>query len=275
MAKYRKGYKVDPETGLTAPEARAGLTREEAEAQAAEDARTAPTRTPAATTPARQEQGVESTGESPQRAGLMGRTWKWYDALSTRKQALLLFPPLAVLLIIIIAVASSGGGGGNKASAPGTTSPSSAPPPPPPAAASGPKKASNGDDAKDVHSRAQQAVNRAEVCLAAVYLASQDTSNVNSMALSLQKARSVCNATRSYLASNNAHGFTDQNTELFGAADEAKSATNAGLAYLDTQYPSKLADFTNHVQSASTYFKQGLNDLNARLSELGVAHVKQ
>jgi hypothetical protein len=49
------------------------------------------------------------------------------------------------------------------------------------------------------------------------------------------------------LASNHAHGFSDQNLELFGAAGKAKSATNAGLAYLDTQYPSKLADFTNHV----------------------------
>jgi Short C-terminal domain len=34
MAEYRKGYKVDPRTGLTKPEERAGLTREEAEAQA-------------------------------------------------------------------------------------------------------------------------------------------------------------------------------------------------------------------------------------------------
>jgi hypothetical protein len=113
------------------------------------------------------------------------------------------------------------------------------------------------------------------VCLAAVYLASQDTSNVNSMATSLQQARSTCNEARSYLASNNSHGFTDQNTELFGAADEAKSATNAGLAYLDTQYPSKLADFTSHAQNANVFFRQGMGDLNARLSELGVAHVKQ
>lgn len=34
MAEYRGGYKVDPNTGLTEPEARAGLTREEAEAAA-------------------------------------------------------------------------------------------------------------------------------------------------------------------------------------------------------------------------------------------------
>jgi len=95
------------------------------------------------------------------------------------------------------------------------------------------------------------------------------------MATSLQQARSTCNEARSYLASNNSHGFTDQNTELFGAANEAKSATNAGLAYLDTQYPSKLADFTSHAQNASAFFKQGMSDLNARLSELGVAHVKQ
>lgn len=139
----------------------------------------------------------------------------------------------------------------------------------------GAKKAANGDDAKDLRNRAQQAVNQAEVCLAALYIAGQDTSDVNSMASSLQKARGMCNDARSYLASNNSHGFSDQDTELFGAADEAKSATNAGLAYLDTQFPSKLADFKDHLDSANTFFDQGLNDLNARLSELGVAHVKK
>jgi hypothetical protein len=139
----------------------------------------------------------------------------------------------------------------------------------------GAKKAANGDDAKDLRNRAQQAVNQTEVCLAALYIAGQDTSDINSMASSLQKARGMCNDARSYLASNDSHGFSDQDTELFGAADEAKSATNAGLAYLDTQYPSKLADFKDHVDSANTFFDQGLNDLNARLSELGVAHVKK
>ncbi len=139
---------------------------------------------------------------------------------------------------------------------------------------SGPKKASNGDDAKDLHNRAQQAVNRAEVCLASLYLAAKSTKNVNTMASSLQDARSICNASRDYLSTNSTHGFTDQDTELFAAADYAKSATNAGLAYLDTQAPSKLADFVSHVRDANSAYKQGLEDLNARLSELGVAHVK-
>ena len=84
----------------------------------------------------------------------------------------------------------------------------------------------------------------------------------------------MCNDARSYLVSNNAHGFSDQNTELFAAAAYAKSATNAGLAYLDTQAPSKLADFGQHVRDANDAYKQGLRDLNVRLSELGVAHVK-
>jgi membrane protein YdbS with pleckstrin-like domain len=41
VAEYRKGFKVDPQTGLTAPEVSAGLAREEAEAQAADEASTA------------------------------------------------------------------------------------------------------------------------------------------------------------------------------------------------------------------------------------------
>jgi hypothetical protein len=142
-------------------------------------------------------------------------------------------------------------------------------------ASGGAKKAANGDDAKDLRNRAQQAVNQAELCLAAVYLASQDTTNINSMASSLEKSRGICKDASSYLASNNAHGFSDQNTELFAAADEAKSATNAGLAYLDTQYPSKLADFQSHAEKAGSDFSQAFEDLNARLSELKVAHVKK
>jgi hypothetical protein len=247
MAEYRKGFKVDPQTGLTEPEARAGLTREEAEAQAADEVRPAP----AASTPMAATSG-------PKR----GHRTAWIVAGSVGG---------LLLLLIIIGIAVGGSDSGSQSSSPGNAN--NAPPPPPPPAE--PKKASNGDDAADLHNRAQQAVNRAEVCLAAVYLASQDTSNANSMATSLQQARSTCNQARSYLASNDSHGFTDQNTALFGAADEAKSATNAGLAYLDTQYPSKLADFTSHAQNASAFFKQGMSDLNARLSELGVAHVRQ
>jgi hypothetical protein len=128
---------------------------------------------------------------------------------------------------------------------------------------------------KDLRDRAQQAVNEAELCLASVYLASQDTSSASAMAGDLEKGRSTCNDAKSTLASNNAHGFSDQNTELFGAADAAKSATNAGPAYLATQYPSKLADFKNHAQNASAYFNEAFRDLNSRLSELGVAHVKK
>jgi len=171
------------------------------------------------------------------------------------------------LLIVVVLIGtatscgSTGGGNGNGGNGGGN--------------GGGAKKATNGDDAKDLRNRAQQAVNQTETCLAAVYIASQDTSNVNSMASSLQKARGMCKDASSYLATNNAHGFSDQNTELFGAADEAKSATNAGLDYLDTQYPSKLADFTNHVQNADAYFKQGFRDLNVRLSDLRVAHVKK
>ena len=86
-------------------------------------------------------------------------------------------------------------------------------------------------------------------------------------------SRSVCEAADTYLATEDMHGFSDQATELFGASDAAKSATGAGLAYIDTLAPSKLADFQRHVQDASAYYTQSLTDLNARLSELGVAHV--
>jgi hypothetical protein len=184
------------------------------------------------------------------------------------------------LLIFVIGIASSAGGGSgsdNSAgpSATATTKPSDPPPPPPPPPPpSEPKKASNGDDAKDLHNRAQQAVNRAEVCLVAIQLAARDTSSTVSMASSLQKARSICEESRTALATDNGHGFSDQATELFASADAGKSATNAGLAYLDTLAPSKLADFQRHVQDASGYFEQGLTNLNARLNELGVARVK-
>jgi hypothetical protein len=161
--------------------------------------------------------------------------------------------------------------GGDESSKPATASTTAASTPKP----SEPKKATNGDDAKDLHNRAQQAVNRAEVCLAAISLAAKDTSSPASMAGSLQQARDVCDTSKTYLATENFHGFSDEVTTLFASADAGKSATGAGLAYLDTQAPSKLADFRRHVQDAGGYFTQGMHDLNARLNELGVARVKQ
>jgi hypothetical protein len=207
----------------------------------------------------------------------MKRAWRWFQGLKASRQALVVTG--IFLVVIVIASIASNGGGGHKASAhPSTTTANQTPPPPPSTTGqkqtSGPKKAANGDDAKDLRNRAQQAVNRTEVCLAALYLASKQTSSAANMASSLQDARSACNGTRDYLLSDNHHGFSDQNDELWAAADASKSATNAGLAYLDTQAPSKLADFRRHVRDANGAYQQGLSDLNARLSELGVAHVK-
>lgn len=95
------------------------------------------------------------------------------------------------------------------------------------------------------------------------------------MAGSLQKARDICEESKNYLVSEDFHGFSDEATTLFASADAGKSATNAGIEYLDTQAPSKLADFTTHVQDSAGYFNQGFSDLNARLNELGVARIKR
>ena len=151
-----------------------------------------------------------------------------------------------------------------------TAAKASDPPPPPPS--SGPKKASNGDDAADLHKRAQNAVTTAETCLLEISLAVKAKNDV-AMASNLETARSNCEYAKTYLATNTAPGFSDQNVELFAAADACKSATGAGLAYIDTLAPSKLADFRRHVRDGNTYFDRGFHDLNARLSELGVAHV--
>ena len=69
------------------------------------------------------------------------------------------------------------------------------------------------------------------------------------MAADLQAARSICNRARSTLAS--------ANDDLFLAADEAKSATNAALDYLDTSAPSKLADYRSHLANAEAYLQRG------------------
>ncbi len=253
MPEYRKGYKVNPETGLTDAEQRAGLTREEAK-QTAADAQAGAERGAGTSAPKRAARASSKKGG--------------------HKKAWIVGGSVGVLLLLIILAAALGGGDGSSDSAsPGSPTTQAEPPPPPPAA--GPKKATNGDDANDLHDRAQQAVNRAEVCLAAVQLASQDTSSPASMAGSLQKARDICEESKSYLVSEDFHGFSDQATALFASADAGKSATSAGIEYLDTQFPSKLADFTTHVQDSAGYFNQGFSDLNARLNELGVARVKR
>lgn len=147
------------------------------------------------------------------------------------------------LLIIVIAAAASGCGGGSNAAGSATTAKSNAPPPPPPPPPPPSTKATNGDEKSDVHKRAQNVVNLAEYCLVQLQLALQHTGDVNAMASSLDKAHSDCDGASSAIATANDHGFSDQSTMFFSAADEGKAASGAGLDYLDTNYPSKLADF--------------------------------
>jgi hypothetical protein len=108
---------------------------------------------------------------------------------------------ISTLVAILVIAIAAGCGSENSGTSNGAASTSS----------SGPKKATNGDDAKDLHNRAQQAVNQAESCLAAVYIASQEKSGIGAMASDLQQARGMCNEARRYLATNNSHGFSDQN----------------------------------------------------------------
>lgn len=215
----------------------------------------------------------------------MRRLWNWFGALSSAKQALVVICLFVGLVVVAGIIGASTSGGGDESSAPSTIRTVSPLPPPPPSAPQTateegpppppPTKAANGDDIDDLHNRAQQAVNRAEICLAALQLATRNTRSAVAMASNLQDARSVCGGSKEYLATENMHGFSDEATTLFASADEGRAATGAGLAYLDTQAPSKLADFRRHVRNASGYFNAGFKSLNARLVELGVPRVKQ
>ena len=185
--------------------------------------------------------------------------------MRTRYKGVLLGPIPGVvglaLLIIVIAAAASGCGGGSNAAGSATTAKSNAPPPPPPPPPPPSTKATNGDEKSDVHKRAQNVVNLAEYCLVQLQLALQHTGDVNAMASSLDKAHSDCDGARGAIATANDHGFSDQSTMFFSAADEGKAASGAGLDYLDTNYPSKLADFRRHVRQATGDFNQGLREL--------------
>lgn len=132
-------------------------------------------------------------------------------------------------LLIVIGIAVGGGDSDSESSSPGSanTQANETPPPAPTRSVSfsEAKKAFNGDDAKDLHNRAQQFVNRAEVCLVALRLAMKNTRSAVAMASNLQDARSVCETSKTYLATENAYGFSDQATTLFASADAGKSAT--------------------------------------------------
>jgi hypothetical protein len=273
MTEYRKGYKVDPKTGLTEPEKRAGMTRAEAEAGVEYD-------TPAPGPPASRAPTGGGSKRSKMILGVLFPPLPIYRALMDHRAgrntsiALAAVAGIVELIIVIAVIAGIAGGGSSEPSAqtPSAvqTAPEPPPPPPPPST-----KAANGDDITDLHNRAQDAVTRAHVCIIAVALAVSDTSSAVTMASNLQDARSICEKSRDELATNNSHGFSDEDTTLFASADEGRAATGAGLAYLDTQYPSKLADFRRHVQDAEGYFNQGFLDLNARLAELGVPRVRK
>ena len=198
--------------------------------------------------------------------------------MRTRYKGVLLGPIPGVvglaLLIIVIAAAASGCGGKQRrgfgnyreeqcAAATAATAPSAF------------NESDEWHEKSDVHKRAQNVVNLAEYCLVQLQLALQHTGDVNAMASSLDKAHSDCDGARGAIATANDHGFSDQSTMFFSAADEGKAASGAGLDYLDTNYPSKLADFRRHVRQATGDFNQGLRELAEHQAFLlGVPHVQ-
>jgi hypothetical protein len=112
MAEYRKGYKVNPQTGLTDPEQKAGLTREEAEAQAEAD-----TQAKAAGRASAPKQVAKAS------SGKGRRRTAWIVAGSVGG---------VLLLLIIIGIAVGGGDSGSESSSPGNANNQAEEPPPPP-----------------------------------------------------------------------------------------------------------------------------------------------
>lgn len=126
MAKYRKGYKVNPKTGLTAAEERAGLTRRQAEALAREEAKT--------DSPARTSPRTTATKNPQKAAGKRHRT-RWILGI---------VGGVVLLVIILSAALGSGGGSSGQGAEPGAP----APPPASPAESLGTRLTS--DDVPDV-----------------------------------------------------------------------------------------------------------------------------
>jgi hypothetical protein len=121
----------------------------------------------------------------------------------------------------------------------------------------------------DLHKRAQSVVNLALLCLAEIQVAGSHTDDINAMASTLDTAKSDCDNAASAIAVANDKGFSGQSSLFFGAADAGKQAAAAGLDYLDTSAPSKLAEFNRHIDEAGSLFDQGFNELNAELKKQG------
>jgi hypothetical protein len=129
------------------------------------------------------------------------------------------------------------------------------------------------EKAVKAHEHAQAYYTAARSCVVVFVVAAQ-SKTTEAGASAFLEARDLCENTRQNLASDfNTDDIDDEVLPLWAATDEAKQGSNSALNYLDTQAPSKLADFRQHVSNASHYLVQGKRELNARLRELGARPV--
>lgn len=174
---------------------------------------------------------------------------------------------LAVVLIAALPDSST------KNASPGTTTKTTAPapvttqpvPPPPP---TGPS-----EKAVKAREHGQAFYDQAQACVIAFVIAGSSETDLEG-AENFIAAKNLCENIRSELASVNTDDIDDETLTLWAAVDEAKQGCNSAINYLDTQAPSKLADYKSHLQNASSYLKQGKRELNARLRELGAKPIK-
>jgi hypothetical protein len=235
MAEYRNGYKVDPKTGLTKPEAQAGLTREQAETRAAGEAGARASAPPRATT------------AGPSKAAGGSHRTRW-----------ILGGIGGVILLVIILSAAFGSGGGSSGSSHNAGSTESAPgaPPPPPSPPPPPKVKSNGLTATERRWLSNTEKGSEEMSKALTDLSEKST---DVAALLTDKDTRIAYAVDL--------GVLESCSSLLGA----DTAPTARLRALTPQM--KIA--CRHFRRAASLTARGLDNLDADMIERGARELSQ
>jgi hypothetical protein len=143
---------------------------------------------------------------------------------------------------------------------------------------SGKSNSSSGPDLKDAasvndHSRAYIGEVRRCMEIASVAISLAAKEDIYSASDSVKQAANTCDDIRSELATMDSDHFDKQATTAWGGVDRIKSGLNATVAYLDTQYPSKLVEARDKLHLGMMWARIGIRGINLRRQVYGLGKI--
>ena len=86
-------------------------------------------------------------------------------------------------------------------------------------------------------------------------------------------AAETCNAIKTRLLTMNDDHFSKQATTAWSGVERIKSGLNATVSFLDTGYPSKLAEAKGKLQLGMSWTRIGIRGINLRRHVYGLGSI--